>query len=237
MNRMISRYQYGTWLGMRNNRAECFIGNADGVFRTRESRRLEPQSRWDTDVISSSPVPISAQELSRPLSSNFGSPNVSAPDLERTGSRPSTWKEEIDGPQSLHNCHCSCKAFPESKFASRHLPRQWPLLRLRLQVLSKWLATSQPALPPWKQMQPRPQASTSWNTVGQFDGSTATRSHGPGSSGDNRNTRRRFDTSSYPDDEHARSAVILQFPCEQFHAGVSTWLDKLWATSNIPAFN
>ena len=26
------------WLGMRNNSAECFIGNADGVFRARKIR-------------------------------------------------------------------------------------------------------------------------------------------------------------------------------------------------------
>ena len=34
-NRMNPRYQYGIWLGMR--------GNADGVFRAREIRRLEHQ--------------------------------------------------------------------------------------------------------------------------------------------------------------------------------------------------
>ena len=53
MNRMNPRYQYGIWLGMRNNSAECFIGNADGVFRARETRRLEPQDRWDTRAINS----------------------------------------------------------------------------------------------------------------------------------------------------------------------------------------
>ena len=51
MNRMNPRYQYGIWLGMRNNSAECFIGNADGVFRAREIRRLESQDRWDTEAI------------------------------------------------------------------------------------------------------------------------------------------------------------------------------------------
>ena len=49
--RMNPRYQYGVWLGMRNNSEECFIGNADGVFRAREVRRLEPQDRWDTEAI------------------------------------------------------------------------------------------------------------------------------------------------------------------------------------------
>ena len=51
MNRMSSRYQYGIWLGMRNNSAECFIGNADCVFRALQIRRLEPQSRRDTETI------------------------------------------------------------------------------------------------------------------------------------------------------------------------------------------
>ena len=52
-NRMNPRYQYGVWLGMRNNSAECFIGNADGVFRAREILRMEPQDRWDTEATDS----------------------------------------------------------------------------------------------------------------------------------------------------------------------------------------
>ena len=58
-----------------------------------------------------------------------------------------------------------------------------------------------------------------WNILGHSDGSKATGflgSHGPGSSDDNRNIRRRFDFSLSPADEHARSAVLLRFPCEQF---------------------
>ena len=50
---MNPRYQYGVWLGMRSNSAECFIGNADGVFRGREIRRLEPQDRWDREAVNS----------------------------------------------------------------------------------------------------------------------------------------------------------------------------------------
>ena len=67
----------------------------------------------------------------------------------------------------------------------------------------------------------------------QVHGSTVTGSHGPGSPDDNRNTRRRLDTVSNPDDESARSAVLSQFPCEQFHAGVSRTLNKFLATANI----
>ena len=61
----------------------------------------------------------------------------------------------------------------------------------------------------------------SWPSVEQVDGSTAAGSHGPGSFSDNRNTRRRLDISPNPDDEHARSAVLLRFPCEQYHKHAS----------------
>ena len=47
-NRMNPRYKYENLLGMRNTSAECFIGNADGVFRARDIRRLEPQDRYGT---------------------------------------------------------------------------------------------------------------------------------------------------------------------------------------------
>ena len=50
-NRMNPRYKYGVWLGMRNNSAECFIGNADGVFRAREIRRLEPKDTICAKII------------------------------------------------------------------------------------------------------------------------------------------------------------------------------------------
>ena len=50
MNRMNPRYQYGVRLGMRDNNAECFIGNAEGVFSAREIRILELEDRWDTGV-------------------------------------------------------------------------------------------------------------------------------------------------------------------------------------------
>ena len=51
MNRINPRYKFGIWLGMRSNNAECFIGNADGVFRAREIRRLTHQSRWDKEAV------------------------------------------------------------------------------------------------------------------------------------------------------------------------------------------
>ena len=53
LSRMNPRYKFGIWHEMRNNSAECFMRNADGVFRAREIRRLEPQSRWDTEAVNS----------------------------------------------------------------------------------------------------------------------------------------------------------------------------------------
>ena len=60
-------------------------------------------------------------------------------------------------------------------------------------------------------------SARSWNVLGHSDGSTAAGSlgsHGAGSSDGCRNIRRRLDTFSSPQDEHARSAVLFGFPCE-----------------------
>ena len=78
-------------------------------------------------------------------------------------------------------------------------------------------------------------SASSWNLLGQSDGSTATGSrgsHGPGSSDDNRNTRRRLETFSSPEDEHARRAVLLRFPCEQDHTGITIWINSFFFWKN-----
>ena len=67
-------------------------------------------------------------------------------------------------------------------------------------------------------------SATSWNLLGRSDGSTATGSlgsHGPGSSDDICNTRRRLDTFSSTEDEQSRSAVLLWFPCGHYHKGIT----------------
>ena len=51
---------------------------------------------------------------------------------------------------------------------------------------------------------------------------------------ENRNTRRKLDTDTGPDDENARSAVLLRFSCEQCHAGMSAWLHKVLDPSDYP---
>ena len=40
-----------------------------------------------------------------------------------------------------------------------------------------------------------------------------------------------------PEDEQARSTVLLRFPCEQYHKAVTKWIHNLWEESNMPAFN
>ena len=74
----------------------------------------------------------------------------------------------------------------------------------------------------------------SWPLPRQVDGSTATGSQDPGSCEEGRNTRRRLDKFSGPDDGNARCAVLLRFLCEQCHAGVSAWLKKTVATDDMP---
>ena len=101
-----------------------------------------------------------------PLSSNVGSPYGSAPDLERTGSRSSTMDEKIN------EIYIQLLLFLQNasriEIASRRFPRQWPLKLLRLQVLNKLLAASQPALPPRKQVQLPPQAVPARQDIGTY---------------------------------------------------------------------
>ena len=80
-------------------------------------------------------------------------------------------------------------------------------------------------------------SARSWPSVEQIDGSTAAGSHGPSSSDDTRNTRRRLDPSSSADDEQSRSAVLFQFPCEQHLKGITQWIDTLLEESGLLACN
>ena len=80
-------------------------------------------------------------------------------------------------------------------------------------------------------------SARSWPSVEHIDGSTAAGSHGPGSSDDNRNTRRRLDPSSTAEDEQSRSAVLYRFPCEQYLKGITQWIDTFWEESGMLACN
>ena len=57
-------------------------------------------------------------------------------------------------------------------------------------------------------------------------------SRDPGSLEEGRNTRRRLGMDKGPDDENARSAVLLRFPCEQCLPGMHAWLKKTLAPTD-----
>ena len=47
LNRINPRYKFGTWLGVRNNSAECYVGTLEGVFRIREVAQKEQKDHWN----------------------------------------------------------------------------------------------------------------------------------------------------------------------------------------------
>ena len=132
--------------------------------------------------------------------------------------------------KSTYSYSSSCRTRLGSKIESKRLLRQWPHRRLRLQILFKLLEPCSLETSAASGSSSRDSAR-SWNVLGQSNGSTATGSlgsHGPGSSDDNWNTRRRLDTFTSPEGEHARSAVLLRFPCEQYHTGITNRINNFW---------
>ena len=178
-------------------------------------------------------------------SSNFGSPNGLVP-------TSMVWAPAL-GVQRMKSSMLSSR----NLYTLKRRSRRFFLLRTGC---PEWIRISQKHLEIWRLEQnfnalatrmykfetgaasgsSGPGSARSWNLLGHSDGSTATGSlgsHGLGSSDDNRIARHALDTFSSLEDEHARSAVLLRFPCEQYHAEVSVWLDRVWSTANIPAFN
>ena len=183
------------------------------------------------------PVPAS--------SSNMGSPNGSLPDIEGTGYRASTMEEKINemfvqvaklplliqSVSRFENCvqtHSQTVASYGAKITN--IEQMVSSLVARVTIL-EMNATS---------VSSGSGSARSGNILGHSDGSIATGSlgsHVPGSSDDNRNTRRRLDTFSSPEDEQARSAVFLRFFCEQYHKGITKWINNLWEETNMPSCN
>ena len=132
-------------------------------------------------------VPIAPLPAS---SSNIGSPNGSFPDLEGTGFRASTMEEKINEiylqlPLFMQNAARieNCVAAQTTKIT--HILQIVGSLVARVTSLETNAASGSSS----------PDTARYWNMLGQSNGSTATGSlgsHGPGSSDDNRNTRRRL---------------------------------------------
>ena len=189
-------------------------------------------------------VPMSPAPAS---SSNMGSPHGSLPDLEGTGFRASTMEKineiylqlplVMQNAARIENCVqtlAQTVAAQTTKITSiEQLVGSFVARVTSLETNAAYGSSS-------------PDSARSWNMLGQRNGSKATGSlvsHGPGSCDDSRNTRRRLDTFSSPEGEHARSAVLLRFPCEQYRTGITIWIDNLWEnptsqpTTNLSQFS
>ena len=153
--------------------------------------------------------------------------------LKEQDTAPELWRRKST--KFTYSYRSSCRTRLGSKIASRRLLKQWLPRRRRLQILNKLLGILWLASLLWNRNaasgSSSPDLARPWNMLGQINGSTATGSlgsHGPGSSDDSRNTRRRLDTFSSPEGEQARSVVLLRFPCEQYHTGITNWINNLW---------
>ena len=84
-------------------------------------------------------------------------------------------------------------------------------------------------------------SARSWNMLGQSNGSTATGSlgsHGPGSSDDSRSTRRQtLILSLVPKINRHEVPFYYDSLREQYHKGITIWINNLWERSNMPAYN
>ena len=179
-----------------------------------------------------------------PLSSNVGSPDGSGHDLDGMASRSTDDQLKeirelllplVPVERSVANFENHIQTITNSVvlLTSRltTLSRSTIPFLLKWTVSQKWnriTASSLHACARSKEILSQPQAfsgsARSWNVLGQNDGSTAARSHGPGSSDDHRNTRRGLDTLSSTEDEQPRSAVLFQCPCEQYLEGFAKWI-------------
>ena len=173
-------------------------------------------------------VPISPAPAS---SSNMGSSNGSLPDLDGTGNRACTTEENINeiywqlplfiqDAAKIENC--------VQTLAQTVAALTTKITKVNNLLEALWLASLL-----WKQVQllvPVVLIQQDLGTCLDSNCSTATGSlgsQGPGSSDDNRNTRRGLDTFTSPEDEHARSAILFRFPCEQYHTGITNWINNL----------
>ena len=141
------------------------------------------------DDASDRPVPPSPVQHS---SSNFGSPNGSAPDLDGTGIRPSTMEEKMNEiylqlPFFLQNAsriENSVQTLSQTVASSTARSTSVERIVSNLAARDAALETSAASVSSGSG------SARSWNLLGQSDGSTAAGSRGPGSFDDNRNTKR-----------------------------------------------
>ena len=139
-----------------------------------------------------------------PLSSNLGSPDGSAPDLDRVGVRSASSIEERRRFSQARLASISIFVQGFTRFESSILSLTQSAVTITNKIANveqvvDILAARVVALETSAASASSISGSArSWPSPGPVDGSAATGSHGPGSSDDNRNTRRRLDTFSNP---------------------------------------
>ena len=145
----------------------------------------------------------------------------------------------------LRSCRYSYRAYPGSKIASKRFPRQWPRMMRRSRILNKWLAALQPVLPHWKRMRRPSPVDLARQDLG-ISSDIAMAPQPLGLSGPM--AQGHLMTIEIQDEDlihsqapkinkQSRSAVLLRFPCEQYHKEITKWIDNLWEESNLPAYN
>ena len=176
-----------------------------------------------------------------PLPSTVGSRYGSAPYLERTVSRATTMGEKINEIYLQLPLFAQNEAKIEKSVQT--LAQTVRAQTTKITNIEQILGASWLELPFWKQVHPLAPAASTRQDLGMCS-DTVTAPQPLGLSGPmaqghlmtERNTRRRLDTFSSPEDEHARSAVLLQFDCDQYHTGVTNWINSE-AKSNMPAYD
>ena len=208
-------------------------------------------------------VPVSPLPAS---TSKMGSPNGSLPDVEGIGYRASTMEVKINimfaqvakmppliqSVSRVENCVQTLSQTVASYDAKiTNIEQMVSSLAARVTTLetnATSVSSGSGSARSWKNsdiaMAPRPLGLSGpmaqrhlMTVLEQVDGSTAAGSHGPGSSDDNGNTRRTHDTFTSPEDEQSRSAVLPRFPREQYHKGITKWINDLGGKASMPADN
>ena len=106
-------------------------------------------------------------------------------------------------------------------------------------ILNKCTAALQPVLPHWKRIQRPSPVDPAQQDLGK-NSDMAMAPQPMGLSGpmaqDHLMTEIQGEDlirSQAPEDEQSRSAVLLRFRCEQYHKGVTKWIDNLWEECNV----
>ena len=141
---------------------------------------------------------------------------------------PVRWRRKsIKCSYTLQNCRYSCRVFPDSKIASRRSPRQWLHIMQKSQNIEQIVSSLAARVTALEtnatSVSSGSGSARSWNILRRGDGSGSLGSRGPGSSDDNRNTRRKLDTFSSP--------------VRKYHTGITNLINNLLEDSNMPACN